>query len=174
MLLDQPTENNLVSVQIFEKFEGFVSSLWLERVTKCVLALEPNSGIQTTIGVVIADDETIRDLNWDHRRLDEVTDVLSFSFTHQGDYYGDDKPQAGWSEDMEFALPPGQSPGLGEVIISYPQAMRQAKGMGRTVDHEVAILLTHGILHLLGYDHTNPEEEATMKFREAKALAQVL
>jgi probable rRNA maturation factor len=60
---------------------------------------------------------------------------------------------------------------LGEVIISYPTALRQAEGAGRAVDEEVAHLLVHGILHLLGYDHAEPDEERVMFERTEQLLA---
>lgn len=55
---------------------------------------------------------------------------------------------------------------LGEVIISYPTAERQARERGHPVQREVAHLLIHGVLHLLGYDHALPEEERLMQARE--------
>ena len=70
-------------------------------------------------------------------------------------------------------MPPGQESGLGEVIISYPQAVRQAKEVGRSVKDEVAYLLAHGILHLIGHDHMEPDEEAVMKAKEEAVLTSV-
>jgi rRNA maturation RNase YbeY len=60
---------------------------------------------------------------------------------------------------------------LGEVIISYPTASRQAAEAGRLVDEEIAHLLVHGILHLLGYDHAAAGDEARMRGRERELLA---
>jgi len=60
---------------------------------------------------------------------------------------------------------------LGEVIISYPTASRQAAEAGRLVDEEIANLLVHGILHLLGYDHAEAEEERVMFARTEELLA---
>ena len=166
-------QNNQVSVQVFQEFEGLVSDQWLRRIAECALALEPE-GSSRAVSVVIADDETVRDLNHRHRGLNESTDVLAFSFSHQGEYYGDGQPSSAWSEDAEFVMPPGDGAGLGEVIISYPQAARQARESGRTTTRELAALVAHGVLHLVGYDHMVPEEEAAMRAKEAQVLAQVL
>ena len=57
-----------------------------------------------------------------------------------------------------FVLPPNEHAGLGEVVISYPRAIIQAKHAGHSTKWELSFLLTHGILHLLGYDHFYPEQ----------------
>ena len=145
----------------------------LERVGEVVLAGESGQSTRD-LGVVIADDDTVRKLNKDHRGLDENTDVLSFAFDHEGEYYGEDEPSSQFSRDIEFVMPPGEAEGLGEVIISYPQAERQAQAAGHSVVRELAHLLAHGILHLLGYDHLEDKDKALMQAKEADVLAQVL
>ena len=57
------------------------------------------------------------------------------------------------------------------MVVSYPQAERQARAAGHPINRELAALVAHGVLHLLGYDHTSAEEEAAMKAREATVLA---
>ena len=106
------------------------------------------------VGLVIADDETLRRLNLEYRGADEVTDVLSFS----------------QREGEELVGPPGGVPALGEVVIAYPQAARQAAEESRSVEEEVMRLLIHGTLHLLGYDHAEPGEERRMRGREEELL----
>lgn len=162
-----------IDIQVFEQFVGLLSEEWLERIAASTLAQEPERAADY-LSIVIADDETLRDLNRQHRGLDENTDVLSFSFEHEGEYYGEDKSMPERSDNPEFIVPPGQSVGLGEVIISYPQVARQAGDAGHTTKRELALMLAHGILHLLGYDHIDSDEEAEMKAKEASILAQVL
>jgi len=70
-----------------------------------------------------------------------------------------------------FMVPPDGIVHLGEVIISYPQAAIQAEEHGHSVEKEVAVLLIHGVLHLLGYDHAEPDEQRDMQAREADILA---
>ncbi|MFQ6030720.1 MAG: rRNA maturation RNase YbeY, partial [Dehalococcoidia bacterium] len=82
---------------------------------------------------------------------------------------------SGGSDELPFVLPPGELPPLGEVVISYPQAQRQAPrlGLGQPVDQEVALLIVHGILHLVGHDHLEQEDAARMQAKEQAALASV-
>ena len=160
-----------VSVQVFDEYRGLLSERWLRVVVERTLSLETDR-LSLPIGVVVADDDTVRGLNKRHRGLDENTDVLSFSFDHSGEYYGDaPEPSNG---AVEFVTAPDWSSGLGEVVISYPQARRQALESGRDTALEVAHLLAHGVLHLLGYDHMAPEEEAAMRAREAEVLARTV
>ena len=69
-----------------------------------------------------------------------------------------------------FILPPGEPRPLGEVVISYPQAARQAAAAGRSVDGELRLLVVHGTLHLIGYDHAEPGETRLMQSLERAAL----
>ena len=109
-----------IFVQVFDEFEDQICDLWLERVCAAVLESE---GVRQHVSLVIADDETVRLLNSEYRGLDKTTDVLSFAFDNEGEYYGDGEAASDWSADEEFVLPPGEAAGLGEVIVSYPQAV---------------------------------------------------
>jgi probable rRNA maturation factor len=62
---------------------------------------------------------------------------------------------------------------LGEVIISYPQAVIQAEEHHHSAKKELVILIIHGVLHLLGYDHAEPDQERQMSAREAEILGQI-
>jgi probable rRNA maturation factor len=90
--------------------------------------------------------------------VDEPTDVLAFHML----------PQKG--SESSFAVPPDGVTRLGEVIISYPQAVAQAKEQGHSPERELALLIIHGILHLLGCDHEEPQEERNMRERERELL----
>ncbi len=160
-----------VTVQIFEEFENLLSEEFLGRVAQLTLDHEK---IDRNLSLVIADDDTVRELNKTYRGLDKHTDVLSFAFDNQGQFYGDEAPPSGWDEDVQFILPNSEEGGLGEVIISYPQAVRQAAEAGRDVKDEVMHLITHGILHLLGYDHIEDDEHETMAARETAILVEAL
>ena len=161
-----------VSVQTMEEGHDLPSEGWVEDVVVLALkAAEAPDG--SGVSVVFAGDDVVRDLNREHRGLDEITDVLAFSFAHEGEYYGEPDGRVPVEEMPGFALPPDQSEPLGEVILSYPQAVRQAGDAGRTVQRELAALLAHGVLHLLGYDHMEPDDEAVMKALETRVLADV-
>ena len=68
----------------------------------------------------------------------------------------------------------GGEESLGDVLISYPQAERQARERGIALRRELALLVVHGLLHLLGYDHDDPEGERRMWERQDAILARVL
>jgi probable rRNA maturation factor len=88
------------------------------------------------VAVAIVADATMRGLNKRFRRVDKVTDVLSFP-----------------SEKVPGTFLPAPSPFLGEVVIARGMAARQARTLGHSVAKELRILALHGLLHLLGYDH---------------------
>ncbi len=131
--------------------------------------------------MVVTSDDAVRDLNRDYRGLDEVTDVLSFSPRHWGHWEGQTgQNREGWDwEDLEgvsepdFVYPPGEPAPLGDVIISFPQAQRQASERNEPLDLEMALLIVHGVLHLAGHDHARPLEETAMKAKEQAALKMI-
>jgi probable rRNA maturation factor len=144
-----------IEVQVARPFRSALRAPWLRRIARHVLVAE-GAG-PTELGVVISDDATVRELNRRYLGVDEPTDVLSFGL--------------GEVDDAPFALPPGEAAPLGEVIISYPTAVWQAEEQGHSVEAEVAHLLVHGVLHLLGYDHLEAEDERVMRRREEEILA---
>ncbi len=101
------------------------------------------------VDVSFVDDETIHQINKDYRGVDRVTDVISFAFN-------DDKDPAHQINDPDIEKM------LGEILISVPQAERQAKDIGNSLYRELSFLFTHGLLHLLGYDHMKKEDEKIM------------
>ena len=102
------------------------------------------SGHSAGVTILLTDDDTLRDLNRQFADEDKVTDVLAFS------------GGAVFPGDATDAVP------LGDIAISVPQARRQAVAAGHSEDREVAMLTAHGVLHLLGYDHAEPDEEREM------------
>ncbi len=109
------------------------------------------------VSVSFTDNEGIRALNAQFRNIDKPTDVLSFPLT---DYEGTD-------------VPPVDEPGmmLGDIVISLERAAEQAEEYGHSFDREVAFLCVHSMLHLLGYDHVDSEEDdAEMRRRQREIL----
>ena len=152
-----------INVLIDEGLEGSLDVAWLESVAAEVLLAE-NTDPGSELGLVITGQEKIRELNLVHLGEDEPTDVLSFPML----------PESGDEEDSgTFIVPPDGMSHLGEVIISCPQAIIQAEERGHSVQKEVATLIIHGVLHLLGYDHDEPEREGRMQARESEILARV-
>ena len=166
-----------IDISISEPFEAQVSEGWLTRVMECALRVALADEETGQVGLLITGDETVRELNREYRGLDEVTDVLSFSATHAGHWEGDaPRSLAEDGEDWslaDFILPPEELPPLGEVIVSYPQTCRQAEARKEPVERELALLMVHGVLHLVGHDHLEPEETSQMQARERAALAEV-
>ena len=100
------------------------------------------------VDVSLVDDQTIHQINRDYRHIDRVTDVISFAFL---------------DDDSETGRINGNIPRLlGEIFICVPQALRQAAEIGNTDMRELRFLFTHGLLHLLGYDHMKKEDEEIM------------
>jgi probable rRNA maturation factor len=106
----------------------------------------------TEVSVLLIDDEAIQALNRDYRGVDAPTDVLAFSQL-EGEDFGAD------GENV-----------LGDVAISVEMAERQAREHGHGIDDEMDLLLAHGLLHLLGYDHEKPEDEKRMFARQKELL----
>ena len=150
-----------IEISVEEGFHGLVDVDWARRIARQILKAE---GVVPPyeVSIVFTDSETVKQLNRDYRGVDEPTDVLAFYMLPQKE------------ADSSFALPPDGVTRLGEVIISYPQAVEQAREQGHSTEKELALLVIHGILHLLGYDHEEPKEEAKMRTREKELLEKCL
>lgn len=147
---------------IEEGFEEYIEVGWLKRLAERVLAfqeIEPD----TELGLVIVGQERIHQLNSEYLGEDRPTDVLAFAML----------PEQPEGNQAPFITPPDGIEHLGEVIVSYPQAVIQAEEHEHSVNKEIAILVIHGILHLLGYDHGEPELEREMRAREAEILSAI-
>ncbi len=120
----------------------------LRRLAERVLAAVGEA--QSELSIDLVGDGRMRRLNRQYRKKDRATDVLAFAMRE--------------SVSPVSAL-------LGDVVISVPTALRQAKEGGRALSEELAWLLVHGVLHLCGYDHERSDAEARrMKLREQKVL----
>lgn len=109
------------------------------------------------LSITIVEDERIRELNVEHRGLDEVTDVLSFPLQTE--------------DPASFVLPPSAPTYLGDVVLAFGRASEQADEYEHSLERELAYLTVHGILHLLGYDHEVEDEREAMRIREEEILA---
>ena len=167
--VDEPFTSS-ISSDILEDVPGASTEIWLKEIAEAALAVALDETEAGQISLLITDDQTIRSLNAKYRGLDEVTDVLSFSTDHPGHWEGDEDPPDDIS-GFDFIMPPGEISPLGEVIVSFPQAKRQAEQQGVPLEHELALLVIHGVLHLTGHDHLEPEETALMQAKERTALA---
>ncbi len=148
-----------INVLIEEGIEPDPPADWMQGIVEKVL-IDEDTPPNVEISLVITGQERIQELNREYRQLDKPTDVLSFSMSEQSE-----------EDQTAFIGPPDGLLHLGEVIISYPQAVIQAQDHGHAIQREMAILIIHGTLHILGYDHEKPEMESAMVAREKEILA---
>lgn len=111
---------------------------------------------ESALSLTLVGDETIRELNREHRGKDKATDVLSFPLFEPGEETG------GEAERL-----------LGDVVISVDTARRQAAEYDAPLQNEIYRLLIHGILHVLGHDHEVPDERAAMEAEERRLAAAI-
>ena len=117
------------------------------------------------ISLVVTGEKRIRSLNKKYRGVDKVTDVLSFG--------NDAINKTAKNKTVKFVDSPNGVLHLGEIFICYSQAVKQAKQKKHSVKKEMAVLLIHGILHLLGYDHKEDYEKSEMKVKEVEILKEL-
>ena len=118
------------------------------------------------VNLVITDNEEIKRVNTEFRSIGAPTDVLSFPmipFETPADYSVIEGDDSYFDLDTEELI-------LGDVMISVDKVYAQAEEYGHTPLREFAFLVTHSMLHLLGYDHMEPDEAAVMEAKQAKAL----
>ena len=128
------------------------AKFWRQWLKKIARTLKLRKKLEISIAVVGA--ETIKELNRVYRGQNQVTDVLSFGELDKA---------------IEFTADSKNY--LGEIIICYPQAVRQAKRVGHSVNQELELLLIHGFLHLLGYNHEKTREAKVMRELEQRILS---
>jgi probable rRNA maturation factor len=153
-----------INVSIEEGLEEYLGMNWLQSVAEQVLIAQ-NADSRLELGLVITIQEKVQQLNRSYLGKDEPTDVLAFSMLPEPLATGESEIAA------PFVQPPDGVLHLGEVIVSYPQAVIQAEEHRHSVKKEVAVLIIHGVLHLLGYDHDKPELERQMRTREKEILS---
>ncbi len=151
-----------INVLVDEDLEGCLETSWLESVAEKVLVAQ-GVGSRAELSLVIVGQERVRQLNLKYLGRDEPTDVLAFSML----------PEQCRENLTPFVAPPNGIKHLGEIIISYHQAVIQAEERQHSVKREVVILIIHGVLHLLGYEHDKPELEREMRAREAEILSYI-
>jgi probable rRNA maturation factor len=140
----------LITVQ--EKFRDNINDLVLTSAAEAAL---DSAELQDSpsLSIRITDDQEIRSLNNQYRGLDKATDVLSFP--------------------ADFTDPDIDSRYLGDIVISFTRAEEQAVKRGHQVEEELQLLVVHGILHLLDYDHADPDEKDRMWTLQNRILSKL-
>ena len=150
----------MTEVLVREAFAAQVDAGEVARLADAVLEAE-GIGVPASLSVVITDDAEIHTLNRQFRDVDAPTDVLAFA----------DDANAEQDRDARFVDGSDEGRYLGDVIVSYPRACQQAAEQGHDPGTELRLLIVHGVLHLLGYDHATPAEEQVMWARQDAILA---
>lgn len=139
-----------IVVELTDATRAGVDHGWLRDLARHVLAAE---GVgQAEVGVHLVGERRMAALNADHRGVRGVTDVLSFPLEEPGE-----------------PVPPGVPRLLGDVVVCPVQARRQAAADGTPAAFELALLVTHGLLHLLGWEHD--DDPGDMALRQGEILA---
>ena len=128
----------------------------IEKLARFVLERE-EMPLSTEVSISFVGNDAIHELNREWRGVDRPTDVLSF----ECDGFDDDMPVI---EDEIFEL--------GDIVIAPDVAQEQAPTYGLSFEHEMSLLVTHGLLHLCGYDHMEEEEAVEMEARERELLSE--
>lgn len=131
---------------------------WFERVARAALNAAGTIG-RVEIALLLAGDATLHRFNREYRQVDRPTDVLAFAQEEEG--------------AAPFHAPPGEWRHLGDVALSVERVQRQAVEHGHTFERELGYLLTHGVLHLVGFDHQTDADQAKMRRVEEQALASI-
>mgnify|MGYP000952882554 FL=1 len=154
MMADVIINNMQNKVEVSKELEDLIA-----KVINAALLAENVSG-DVEVSIVLVDDEYIQNLNKNYRSIDAPTDVLSFAMRESVD-----------ESDISFECEEEEL--LGDVVISLERARSQAEEYGHSIEREIGFLVTHGILHLLGYDHETESERAVMRNKEEKILESI-
>lgn len=129
-------------------------------IRRCCHAVLQLEGFKDSaeISVSFVDNDQIQEMNRQYRNIDAPTDVLSFPMGENGNY--DVNHETGAKI-------------LGDIVISVPKAMEQAKTYGHSFEREMGFLTAHSMLHLLGYDHEEPLEKVHMREKEELVMTQL-
>ena len=139
---------------------GALEPVWLERLEKILPLYAEQEGLPDAlvIGLTFCDDDAIRAINAEYRGIDRATDVLSFPL---------------YERDDEIELFDDELSPFGDIVLSVPHAIAQAEEYGHSVEREVCYLVVHGLMHLAGYDHIEPEDKIEMRAEEEALLNKV-
>lgn len=154
MMADVIINNMQNKIEVSKELEDLIA-----KVINASLLAENVSG-DVEVSIVLVDDEYIQNLNKNYRSIDAPTDVLSFAMRESVD-----------ESDISFECEEEEL--LGDVVISLERARGQAEEYGHSIEREIGFLVTHGILHLLGYDHETESERAVMRNKEEKILESI-
>lgn len=129
---------------------------------------EEEVNLKCEISLLFVDNDEIKEINNDTRRIDRETDVLSFPMLE----YDGKKVFKEVYKDYEFSQSDfdGEELVLGDIVLSLEKALEQSREFNHSFEREASYLVVHSILHLLGYDHMEEDEKKNMRAREEEIL----
>ena len=133
-------EIDFALVNEVEGFDEDYQQIYLEIIKETVNQLEIDEDLE--LSCILVDDQKIHEINKEYRNIDRSTDVISFALEDNEQYYVSGMPRS-----------------LGDIFISIDHAKMQAEEYGHSLKREMCFLFTHGLLHLLGFDHMEAEDE---------------
>jgi probable rRNA maturation factor len=142
----------MIHLQISENISPTFSPKVIERAA-LIAQTSSVSHAKADLTILLTDDDQIQQLNREYLGIDEPTDVLAFP--------------------ADYIDPDTETPYLGDVIISYQTAILQAQAGAHALEQEIELLVVHGILHLLGHDHADPEEKKKMWVAQTEILTRL-
>ena len=126
-----------------ENFKDDYTNDYLAIIKETAKQLEIEEDLE--LSCILVDDPKIHEINQEYRKIDRATDVISFALEDNDQFYA-----------------PGMPRSIGDIFISVDHAKMQAQEYGHDLRREMCFLFTHGLLHLLGFDHMNEDDEAKM------------
>ena len=148
-----------IFVQIDEPFQASVDEDWLVAAARATLCACGQA--EASLSILVLDDDAVRQHNRAYRQEDALTDVLSFVAQESA-------PSA---VEMPTELITELAAELGDLLLAFPYASRKAQKYGHSLAAEIQLLVVHGTLHLLGYDHDTQERHAAMWRKQAEILS---
>lgn len=139
----------MILITVHDNFKESVADKFLISAAETAL-LECDVLDSPSLLIRITDNEELKSLNMQYRGIDKTTDVLSFP--------------------TDFMDPDLDSQYLGDVVIAFPKAEEQSKMRGHSVEAELQLLVVHGVLHLLGYDHADQRQKEEMWSLQSRIL----
>jgi probable rRNA maturation factor len=142
----------MIHLQISENISPVFQQSVINQAATETLAAIPDIG-EVELTILLTDDDQTHQLNLEYLAVDAPTDVLAFP--------------------ADYIDPDTKARYLGDVIISYERAVVQAQGAGHPLEQEIELLVVHGILHLLGHDHTDPDQKVKMWAAQSEILTRL-
>ena len=151
--------NEQIYIQIDEPYQTYVEQAWLLAAVQATLRACGRAG--NVLSILVVDDDEVQRYNRLYRQQDAPTDVLSFAINEGSPF----------SADVPDTLAAEMDAELGDLLLAFPYASRQARHFGHSLSAELQLLVVHGTLHLLGYDHDTDARQAEMWRKQNQILS---